>query len=101
VVSVARRLLLGARISDPAAFLAPLIEASSANVLADGATALTGPVVRGDVGTLRVHLDELEHDLPELADAYRALAGVVLSQVRPSLDAETAHRLDDLLGEHP
>jgi predicted short-subunit dehydrogenase-like oxidoreductase (DUF2520 family) len=101
VVSVARRLLLGARISDPAAFLGPLTEASTANVLAHGAGALTGPVVRGDVGTLRAHLDELEHDLPELAGVYRALAGVVLSQVRPSLDSETASRLDDLLGEHP
>ena len=100
VVSVARRLLLGARISDPAAFLAPLIEASAANVLSDGASALTGPVVRGDAGTLRAHLDELEHDLPELADVYRALARVVLSQVRPSLDPDTARRLDDLLGEH-
>lgn len=99
VVSVARRLLLGARISDPGAFLAPLIEASTANVLADGAAALTGPVVRGDLGTLRRHLAELEHDLPELAGAYRALAAVVLSQVRADLDPETARRLDELLGE--
>jgi predicted short-subunit dehydrogenase-like oxidoreductase (DUF2520 family) len=101
VVSVARRLLLGAQIPDPSVFLGPLVEASVANVLSHGADALTGPVVRGDVGTLRGHLDELERDLPELADVYRSLARVVLSQVRPSLDAEVATRLDALLEDAP
>lgn len=98
VVSVARRLLLAARIDDPGAFLAPLIEASATNVLADGAAALTGPVVRGDVGTLQAHLAELERDLPELAEVYRSLASVVLSQVRPGLEPDAAERLQALLG---
>lgn len=99
VVSVARRLLLAARVDDPGAFLAPLVEASVANVLHAGAQALTGPVVRGDTGTVAGHLEVLRGDVPELAEAYRALSAVVLSQVRAGLDDETAARLASLLEE--
>jgi predicted short-subunit dehydrogenase-like oxidoreductase (DUF2520 family) len=99
VVSIARRLLLAARVEAPEAFLGPLVEASVANVLHEGAQALTGPVVRGDHGTLAAHLDELERDVPELAEAYRALSEVVLSQVRAGMDPAAAQRLATLLEE--
>jgi predicted short-subunit dehydrogenase-like oxidoreductase (DUF2520 family) len=95
--AVARKLLLAARIDDPAAFLAPLIEASVANVLARGAGALTGPVVRGDVGTIERHLAGLADDLPALLDAYRALTSVVLDQARPALDATQVAALERAL----
>jgi predicted short-subunit dehydrogenase-like oxidoreductase (DUF2520 family) len=96
-VAVARQLLLAARIEDPAAFLDPLIRASVRNVLAEGASALTGPVVRGDVGTVERHLAVLDLDLPELAEAYRALGGVILDRVRAALPTESATALDRLL----
>lgn len=99
VVSIARRLLLAARVESPEAFLAPLVEASIANVLGHGAQALTGPVVRGDAGTISAHLDELGRDVPELAEAYRALSEVVLSQVRAGMDPEVAADLAALLEE--
>ncbi len=99
VVSIARRLLLAARVDAPEAFLGPLVEASVANVLRDGAKALTGPVVRGDAGTVKAHLDELSRDLPELADPYRALAVIVLSQIRAGLDPGVADELTALLEE--
>lgn len=100
-VSVARRLLLAAGLDAPQAFLAPLVDASVANVLARGAEALTGPVVRGDLGTVSRHLAALEAETPELADAYRALTRVVLAQVRPVLADETVEGLERLLGPGP
>lgn len=97
-VAVARQLLLAAGVADPTRFLAPLIERSVANVLTGGAEALTGPVVRGDSGTIERHLAALEDDVPELADAYRDLARVVLGRVRPALSPEAAAELDAVLG---
>lgn len=88
VVSLARQLLVGARVADPAAFLGPLVTASVGNALEHGAAGITGPVVRGDAGTLRRHLAALDEDLPPIAAAYRELTRVVLTQVRPALTAE-------------
>lgn len=97
-VVTARRLLLAARIERPEAFVAPLASASVANAAVDGVMALTGPVVRGDVGTVRAHLDRVATDLPELLDAYRALARATLEPVRPALAPAVAAELDALLG---
>ncbi|TVP71889.1 MAG: DUF2520 domain-containing protein [Nitriliruptor sp.] len=96
-VVAARRLLLAARVEDPAAFLTPLAHASVDNAATAGAAALTGPIVRGDVGTVAAHLERLTADLPELLPAYRALAQATLEPVRPSLGPEVAAALDDLL----
>ncbi|MTV24964.1 DUF2520 domain-containing protein [Nitriliruptoraceae bacterium ZYF776] len=96
-VVVARQLLLAARVDVPAAFLGPLVERSVANALTDGATALTGPVVRGDVGTVARHLEVLSADVPELADAYRLLSQVLLDRVRAGLSPEAAAELEALL----
>jgi predicted short-subunit dehydrogenase-like oxidoreductase (DUF2520 family) len=96
-VSLARRLLLAARVADPAAFLAPLVEASVRNVLADGASAITGPVRRGDAGTLARHLDALADDLPEAVDAYRDLSRTILSQVRAGMDPAAVAAVEAVL----
>ncbi len=95
--SVARQLLVGARVEDPEAFLGPLIAASTTNVLRGGADAITGPIVRGDLGTVRAHLETLDRDVPHLGRAYRLLGRVVLAQVRPSLDPPRSDALADLL----
>ena len=39
--------------------LRPLLEAALDNALAQGDSALTGPIVRGDVNTVRAHLAEI------------------------------------------
>lgn len=96
-VVVARQLLTAARIADPATFLGPLVERSAANALAGGAATLTGPVVRGDAGTVARHLAALDADVPELADAYRQLTRVLLGRVRASLSPQAAAELDALL----
>jgi predicted short-subunit dehydrogenase-like oxidoreductase (DUF2520 family) len=96
-VAVARQLLLAARIGDPAPFLAPLVHASITNVLAAGASALTGPVTRGDTGTILRHLAEVAADVPTLLASYRALTAVVLDQARPALSAAQIASLEAVL----
>ncbi|MCY7340456.1 MAG: DUF2520 domain-containing protein [Pseudonocardia sp.] len=55
--------------------VAPLLSAALDNALRHGDRALTGPVARGDVGTVRAHLRELGAVDPDLAETYRRLAG--------------------------
>ena len=53
--------------------------------------ALTGPVARGDVGTVSTHLDVLEDRVPDVLATYRALAtataarAVESGRLRPDL----------------
>jgi predicted short-subunit dehydrogenase-like oxidoreductase (DUF2520 family) len=57
LVSQSMDLLRSAGAADPAAVLRPLLSAALDNTLAYGDAALTGPVVRGDVTTIRAHVD--------------------------------------------
>ncbi len=54
--------------------LGPLLEAALDNTLRHGDRALTGPVARGDLDTVRLHLQVLAESAPELVDPYRAQA---------------------------
>lgn len=54
--------------------IAPLLSAALDNALRHGDRALTGPVARGDAGTVRTHLRELDGADPDLARTYRAMA---------------------------
>jgi len=63
--------------------------------------ALTGPVARGDVATVRRHLDLLRDD-PELLNAYRAVSKLALRQARRGdLPESNARALAALLEEKP
>ncbi|MEE4453124.1 Rossmann-like and DUF2520 domain-containing protein [Novosphingobium resinovorum] len=70
--------LARAGLEDPAAVLAPLVRAALDNSLASGLGALSGPVSRGDAGTVRGHLDAIAREVPELLPAYRAMASATL-----------------------
>jgi len=98
-VVAARRLLRSAGLDDPSRVLAPLAHASVDAAAAAGAPALTGPIVRGDVATVRAHLAAIDPDHREVAATYRALSVAVLATVRPGLDAATARALADLLAD--
>jgi predicted short-subunit dehydrogenase-like oxidoreductase (DUF2520 family) len=98
-VVAARRLLSSAGIEDPARLLGPIAHASIDSAAAAGAPALTGPIVRGDVTTVREHLRAIGPDHLEVARAYRSLSQAVLEAVRPALDDEVAAELDVLLSE--
>jgi predicted short-subunit dehydrogenase-like oxidoreductase (DUF2520 family) len=90
LVAQSMDLLRTAGAEDPAAVLRPLLTAALDNVLAYGDAALTGPVVRGDVTTIRAHVDALGAAAVDDAtvDAYLELARATASR------AEADHRLD-------
>ncbi|MFZ5850976.1 MAG: Rossmann-like and DUF2520 domain-containing protein, partial [Actinomycetota bacterium] len=74
LVAQARDLLAAAGVADPARLLGPLLAAALDNALHQGDAALTGPVARGDAGTVAAHLDALAGAYPEAVPAYVALA---------------------------
>ncbi len=61
--------------------LAPLLRQSLDSAIERGPAALTGPVRRGDAGTVRAHLDALGALDPAAMSAYAALASLALNQL--------------------
>ena len=100
LLSVAERLMeqAGVDAADARPALAALAAGAVENVAARGPVqALTGPVVRGDVETVALHLARLSADERAL---YCLLAREALRLARAAgLDAATADRLGALLGE--
>ena len=75
------------------AIYGPLIEGTLGNARALGIrAALTGPMTRGDVGTLEAHLSALAVHAPDALELYAAAARreIVLAQERGALAPETA-----------
>ncbi|MET8054223.1 MULTISPECIES: Rossmann-like and DUF2520 domain-containing protein [unclassified Streptosporangium] len=87
-------------VEQPGRMLGPLLGAALENVLRLGISGLTGPVVRGDAGTVRRHVDALILAAPEAADAYVALARLTADRALAAglLKPEAAERLLDALG---
>jgi predicted short-subunit dehydrogenase-like oxidoreductase (DUF2520 family) len=74
-------------VADPAAVLRPLLTAALDNALATGDGALTGPVARGDAGTVAAHLDVLAADAPHERPLYLAMARATAGRLaNPSPD---------------
>jgi len=85
--------------SDGLDHLRVLLTRTMSNLLETGspARALTGPVARGDVGTVRAHLRLLDRESPRLAQTYRALSLEALTLAAPRLDDEQVAALKRLL----
>jgi len=81
LVAQAMELLGAAGADDPADILRPLLQAALDNALAEGDAALTGPIVRGDVNTVRAHLVEISATAPDTLPSYLALARATLDRV--------------------
>ncbi len=81
LVTQAMELLGAAGADDPAATLRPLLTAALDNALAEGDAALTGPIVRGDVNTVRAHLAEVAANAPHTLASYVAMARATLDRV--------------------
>ncbi len=82
------------------AFFLPLIRATLDNMQAQGTVgALTGPLSRGDVQTIRAHLHALAVDSPQLLTIYKALGLATLDLVRSrgEIEASTIGELVRLL----
>ena len=67
-------LLRRAGVEEPRALIEPLMRAALENALDKGDDALTGPVSRGDAGSVAVHIDELAKHGAVTRDAYVAMA---------------------------
>ncbi len=81
LVTQAMELLAAAGAVDPAATLRPLLTAALDNALEQGDAALTGPIVRGDVNTVRAHLEEIAANAPHTLAPYVAMARATLDRV--------------------
>lgn len=98
LVSQAMDQLRGAGVADPAALLRQLLEASLDNTLAYGDAALTGPVARGDVETIRAHLAALEH---QVVPSYVALARATVDRAASAgrISTASAEAIETVLDE--
>ncbi len=74
LVNEAMDLLREAGVTHPERLIAPLLSAAVDNTLRLGDGALTGPVARGDAGTVSTHLQTLTARAPESVAGYLALA---------------------------
>lgn len=70
----AMQILDHAGVETPSHVLRPLLSAALDNALRLRDGALTGPVARGDVGTVAAHLEVLRERVPDVLATYRALA---------------------------
>ena len=62
---------------------------------------LTGPIARGDLGTIRSHLNALERAAPEILSTYRELGlkTIPIALAKGKIDQERAKELEALLKE--
>jgi predicted short-subunit dehydrogenase-like oxidoreductase (DUF2520 family) len=85
VEGLAEEVFRAAGLKEPVEAFGPLVRATLDNVLRAGpAEALTGPVARGDAGTVRRNLEALARHVPHAVPAYVALATATLSMAERS-----------------
>mgnify|MGYP001261170649 FL=1 len=80
--------------------LAPMMKAVATNLETSGVPGvIAGPYPRGDIGTIRKHLDALSADVPEYLPLYceLALAGLPFAVEKGSLDPERAREIEALV----
>ena len=104
LVAQSGALLAKAGVENPSRLLGPLLGAALDNALRSGDLALTGPVARGDAGTVAVHIEEIAAISPEAAAAYVAMARLTADRalVAGLLTPDAAALLLSVLGKrHP
>ncbi len=93
VIVQSEEMLRDVGIENAGAFLTPLVVASAENALDRGISALTGPISRGDVETVRAHIAELPSGISR--ETYCALARATIDTARRAqrITPETASQL--------
>ena len=86
LVTQSMELLRASGVRAPDRMLGPLLGAALDNALRSGDSALTGPVARGDAGTVAAHVAELRKHAPQTVAGYLAMA-------RATADRALAHGL--------
>ena len=101
LVAEAATLLRDAGAETPNRMLGPLLGAALDNALRFGDAGLTGPVARGDDGTVAAHVAAIAAAEPGALPAYLALARLTADRALAAgmLSASDAARLLDVLGD--
>ncbi len=101
LVSQSMDALRAAGSTDPAAMLRPLLTAALDNALAYGDAALTGPIVRGDLQTVQVHLRSLAASSAAALESYVVLARATANRAVAAgrLEPRRAAALIELLND--
>ena len=101
IVAQGADLLKSIGIRESEALLHPLLDAAVDNVLRRGDQALTGPIARGDVGSVAAHIETIKREHPELLQPYRVLGRLTAERALASgmLTADSATSLLTLLGD--
>ncbi|WP_346776592.1 DUF2520 domain-containing protein [Streptomyces sp. HNM0574] len=101
LVSQAMELLRTTGVEAPDRMLGPLLGAALDNALRSGDAALTGPVARGDAGTVSAHVAELGRHAPQMVSGYLAMARATADRALDHglLKPESAEELLDVLSE--
>lgn len=104
LVAQARQLLSTIGVAEPGRLLAPLLSAALDNSLRAGDAALTGPVARGDAGTVAAHIETIAERVPDSPDVlatYLAMAratadrALVAGRLSPAQAADLLQALAD------
>lgn len=105
LLALGELLLKGIDVAEPQRVLGPLALGAVRNALAGGggAKTLTGPVVRGEVDTLRRHLEALAEKSPGELDGYRRVSELILQVAEGTgrVDGRSAAELAGLLRGDP
>ncbi|WP_270887241.1 Rossmann-like and DUF2520 domain-containing protein [Pedococcus sp. 5OH_020] len=99
LVAQSLQALRAAGVESPSRLLEPLVAAALDNSLRAGDAALTGPVARGDAGTVAEHLRQLQSLTPDIRATYVALARATAERALASgrLKPHVAEPLLDIL----
>ncbi|WP_405408971.1 Rossmann-like and DUF2520 domain-containing protein [Streptomyces decoyicus] len=102
LVAQSMELLHDAGVQAPDRMLGPLLGAALDNALRSGDAALTGPVARGDAGTVAAHIAELRRHAPQSVAGYVAMARTTADRALDHglLKPELAEDLLDVLADH-
>lgn len=101
LVAQSMELLRASGVEAPDRMLGPLLGAALDNALRSGDAALTGPVARGDAGTVAAHVAELRGTAPRMVAGYLAMARATADRALAHgvLKPESAEDLLDVLSE--
>lgn len=99
LVADSASLLSAAGVPEPGRMLAPMLSAALDNALRLGIHGLSGPVLRGDAGTVAGHVEQLRENAPESVASYVELARLTADRAINAgmLKPEDAVRLLDVL----
>jgi len=82
--------------------LVPLLRGTLHNIETIGIpNCLTGPIARGDIGTINKHLDALKRTAPDLVSTYRELGRqtIPIALAKGKIDQSQARKLQTILGQ--